>query len=56
MVAQNPVFLVGLMGSGKTTVGKKLSSFLGYDFVDIDQALMSCQIAKRRLFLPVAAL
>jgi len=40
MVAQKPVFLIGFMGSGKTTVGKKLSSFLGYDFVDVDQALV----------------
>jgi shikimate kinase len=29
------------MGSGKTTVGRKLSSFLGYDFVDIDQELVA---------------
>lgn len=40
MVSEKPVFLVGLMGSGKTTVGKRLSSFLGYQFIDIDQALI----------------
>ena len=40
MVSDKPVFLVGLMGSGKTTVGKRLSSFLSYGFVDIDQALI----------------
>jgi len=28
------------MGSGKTTVGRKLSTLLGYDFVDIDQELI----------------
>ncbi|MBX2869961.1 MAG: shikimate kinase [Acidiferrobacterales bacterium] len=40
MASQKPVFLVGLMGSGKTTVGKKLASQLGFHFVDIDQALV----------------
>lgn len=30
------VFLVGFMGSGKTTVGKKLASQLNYTFVDLD--------------------
>ncbi len=28
------------MGSGKTTVGRKLSNILGFDFIDIDQALI----------------
>lgn len=30
------IFLVGMMGSGKTTVGKILSEALGYSFVDSD--------------------
>ncbi|MCK5857277.1 MAG: shikimate kinase [Bacteroidales bacterium] len=30
------VFLIGYMGSGKTTVGKKLSRSMSYDFVDLD--------------------
>lgn len=30
------IFLVGMMGSGKTTVGKILSDALGYSFVDSD--------------------
>ncbi|MGI9317583.1 MAG: shikimate kinase [bacterium] len=34
------IFLIGLMGSGKTTVGRKLSNLLGFDFIDIDQALI----------------
>lgn len=29
------------MGSGKTTVGRKLSNLLDFDFVDIDQALIA---------------
>ncbi len=31
-----PVFLVGFMGSGKSTVGKKLATALNLNFLDID--------------------
>ena len=34
-----PVVLVGLMGAGKSTVGRKLASILNVDFVDADQAI-----------------
>lgn len=34
---QSNVYLIGLMGAGKTTVGKKLASLLLLDFIDIDQ-------------------
>lgn len=30
------VYLVGFMGVGKSTVGRKLASTMGYDFVDLD--------------------
>jgi shikimate kinase len=33
------IFLVGFMGSGKTTIGKKLATKLGCDFVDLDIAI-----------------
>lgn len=33
------IALVGLMGSGKTTLGRRLARRLGYDFVDLDQEL-----------------
>lgn len=36
---QGHVVLVGLMGSGKSTVGKKLAKLLGVRFVDADVAL-----------------
>lgn len=29
-------FLIGYMGSGKTTVGKQLATKLNYDFIDLD--------------------
>ena len=32
------VILVGFPGCGKSSVGKKLASKLGYGFVDLDEA------------------
>lgn len=37
--AQRPIVLVGLMGSGKTTVGKALAEHLGFRFVDNDAGI-----------------
>ena len=34
-----PVVLVGLMGVGKSTVGRKLAAMLGRDFIDADDAI-----------------
>lgn len=33
------IFLVGFMGCGKTTMGRKLSAALGYEFIDLDHKL-----------------
>jgi shikimate kinase len=35
----NLIFLIGFMGCGKTTLGKKLASRLGYTFIDLDHIL-----------------
>lgn len=35
------IFLIGLMGAGKTTIGKQLAQYLGHDFYDSDQVM--CQ-------------
>lgn len=35
-----PIVLVGLMGAGKSTVGKRLASMLGRGFVDADDAIV----------------
>jgi shikimate kinase len=35
----HPVFLVGMMGAGKTTIGRQLARLLGREFVDLDQEL-----------------
>ena len=34
-------FIIGYMGSGKTTAGKKLSLKLGYEFADLDKVIES---------------
>ncbi len=33
------IFLIGFMGSGKSTVGKKLASVLGWSFIDLDEEI-----------------
>ncbi len=33
------IFLVGFMGSGKTTLGRKLAARMGYEFIDLDHRL-----------------
>ncbi|CAM5785044.1 shikimate kinase [Castellaniella caeni] len=34
-----PIFLVGMMGVGKTTIGRQLATELGRPFVDLDHAI-----------------
>lgn len=34
-----PIFLVGFMGAGKTTVGRTLAEHLRYDFFDLDELI-----------------
>lgn len=38
-----PVYILGFMGSGKTTVGKQLARLLQYNFVDLDKAIEQAQ-------------
>ena len=33
------VYIIGFMGSGKTTAGRKLSSSLGWSFIDLDEEI-----------------
>ncbi|OKL41017.1 shikimate kinase [Pontibacter flavimaris] len=37
------IFLIGMMGSGKTTLGRQLAGQLGYTFVDLDEYLVQRQ-------------
>jgi len=39
MLPGRPIYLIGFMGSGKTTAGKKLASLLGSDFIDLDRKI-----------------
>lgn len=39
MIDQN-IFLIGFMGAGKTSVGKKLAKKMGLTFIDLDEALI----------------
>ncbi len=45
-----PIFLVGMMGSGKTTLGKRLAQECGLDFIDLDREI------ERRNGVPVSAI
>jgi len=35
----NIVYIIGFMGSGKSTAGKKLASLLGWSFIDLDKRI-----------------
>ena len=37
LLGSRPIALVGMMGAGKTTVGRRLASKLGRDFIDSDE-------------------
>jgi shikimate kinase len=39
MVNNRIIYIIGFMGSGKTTTGKKLASLLGWLFVDLDKKI-----------------
>jgi len=36
---KSKIYILGYMGSGKSTVGKKLAKELGYRFIDLDKAI-----------------
>jgi shikimate kinase len=39
MVKDQIIYILGFMGSGKTTAGKKLASLLGWSFIDLDKKI-----------------
>lgn len=38
--ANQLIFLIGFMGCGKSTLGKKLAAKVGYDFIDLDEYIV----------------
>ena len=40
METQSAIFIIGFMGSGKTTFGKKLAAKLKVDFIDLDESII----------------
>ncbi|OEK05450.1 shikimate kinase [Roseivirga misakiensis] len=40
MSVKKGIFLIGLAGSGKTTLGKSLAKSIGYKFIDLDQVIV----------------
>ncbi len=39
MTGKKIVFVIGFMGSGKTTVGRKLAASMGWTFIDLDHKI-----------------
>ena len=39
MVKSHIIYIIGFMGSGKTTAGKKLAALLGWSFIDLDKKI-----------------
>jgi shikimate kinase len=39
MVKSHTIYIIGFMGSGKSTAGKKLSAVLGWSFMDLDKKI-----------------
>ena len=39
MPGTNKVYIIGFMGSGKTTTGMKLAGLLGWGFTDLDKCI-----------------
>jgi len=39
MLNSRKLYIIGFMGSGKTTAGKKIASLLGWTFIDLDKKI-----------------
>jgi shikimate kinase len=43
MAASRRIYIIGFMGSGKSTTGKKLAANLGWKFIDLDKEIESTE-------------
>jgi len=39
MTSGRKIYIIGFMGSGKSTTGRKLASLLGWSFIDLDRSI-----------------
>jgi len=39
MTPSSRIYIIGMMGAGKTTMGKKIARLLGYAFIDLDNEI-----------------
>lgn len=39
MSGKNRIYIIGFMGSGKTTAGRKLATLMGWNFIDLDKKI-----------------
>jgi shikimate kinase len=39
MPGKNKIYIIGFMGSGKTTAGRKLATLMGWNFIDLDKKI-----------------
>ena len=46
MKSNKNIVLIGMMGSGKSSIGKILSKKLNLRFIDIDQKIEECEDSK----------
>ncbi|GJQ14516.1 hypothetical protein GpartN1_g6307.t1 [Galdieria partita] len=47
LLQKTPIYLVGMMGSGKSTIGQSLATKLSYSFLDTDQVIE--QVEQRKI-------
>ena len=47
------IVLIGMMGSGKTTVGKQLAEILDWTFIDLDEEIEKRENKKYHKFLMI---